>query len=153
MVVSFWLFAKNTCSSLALVSKSQLSLAQTAKSSGRRDVGFPLCTLVPFVVMIVLDVVHAPLPLERDSRPPPCSMAQSLSSLASRDLLRRQNAADWIPGILGICSTRTKAPLAISKVDGRDGTLCPFQAEKSVRIREVRAGGCVFSGSNRLLLA
>src|SRR5256885_14566070 len=59
-------------------------------------------------------------------------MAQSLSSLASRDLLRRQNAADWIPGILGICSTRTKAPLAISKVDGRDGTLCPFQAEKSV---------------------
>src|SRR5439155_17936610 len=105
-------------------------LAQTAKSSGRRDVGFPLCTLVPFVVMIVPDVLHAPLPLERDPRSPACALAQSVSSLASRNLLRRQNAADRIPGVLGIRSTRTKEPLDIFKVDGGDGTLCPSLAEE-----------------------
>ena len=89
------------------------------------------------MVMIVLDVVHAPLPLERDSRPPPCSLAQPVSSLARGDLLRSENAADWIPGVLGIRPARTKAPLAISKVDGGDGTPRPSQAKKSVSIREV----------------
>ena len=80
-----------------------------------------------------LDVVHAPLPLERDSRSPPCSVAQSVSSLASRNLLRRQDAADWIPGVLGIHSARTKASLAILKMDGGNGTVRASQAKESVK--------------------
>ena len=83
-----------------------------------------------------LDVVHAPLPLERDSRSPPCSVAQSVSSLASRNLLRRQDAADWIPGVLGIRSARTKAPLAILKMDGGNGTVRASQAKESVKFKE-----------------
>jgi hypothetical protein len=40
---------------------------------------------------------HLSLPLERDSRSPPCPVAQPVSSLARGDVLRGENAADWIP--------------------------------------------------------
>ena len=53
--------------------------------------------------------------------------------MASRDLLRSENATDRIPGILGVRSKRTKASLAVSTVDGGDGTTRPSQAKKSVR--------------------
>src|SRR5438445_13788414 len=45
--------------------------------------------------------------------------------MAHRDLLRRENAANRIPGVLGIHVARAKQSLAFSEVDGGDGAPCP----------------------------
>lgn len=63
---------------------------------------------------------HAAFLLERHSRAPFDSLAQSVPSLAHRDLLRRENAADRISGILGVSLERALESLAILEVDLRD---------------------------------
>src|ERR1700687_539514 len=60
------------------------------------------------------DASHAALSLELHPWPPDCALAQSLSSVAHRDLHRRQNDQDRIPGILGILVDGGKQPVALS---------------------------------------
>src|SRR5579885_2554749 len=67
-------------------------------------------------------------------------MAKSVPSLADRDLHRIQDEADRIPGVLGIHVARTQRTVALPEVDGRDGTLCPSQAEEFLKFKHVRAG-------------
>src|SRR5580698_8575839 len=72
----------------------------------------------------------APLSLERHQGPSSGSVAQPLPAMAHRDLLRRQDDADRLPGVLGISVAGAYQPLAFSQVDRRDGPLRPPQAEK-----------------------
>ena len=44
-------------------------------------------------------------------------MAQPLSIVADRDLLRRENDPDRIPGVLGVYVARTPEPVALPEVD------------------------------------
>src|SRR5579863_4409711 len=83
----------------------------------------------------------APLPLERHQRPSPGSVAKPLPPVAYRNLLRRQNDADWLSGILGISVARARESLAFSQVDKRDGALRSPQAEKLLGSLRALAGG------------
>ena len=76
------------------------------------------------------------------ARPSLGSLEESLSSLESGNLLRCEDAADWVPGVLGVCVARTLKPVAFSQVDGRDGTLRASQDQESL-ITE-RAGPAFF---------
>src|ERR1700694_4083596 len=71
-----------------------------------------------------------PLSVERHQGPSPGSMAKSVSSVAHRNLHRRENDADRLRGILGIHVARASRPLAFSEVDSGDGALCPSQAKE-----------------------
>ena len=64
-------------------------------------------------------------------------MAQSLFALAPGDIYRRENDADWIPGILGIRMDRTRQPVAFSKVDSNHGSLRPSSREKPIALRRI----------------
>ena len=75
------------------------------------------------------DADDAALSLELHPWPPDYSVAQSLSAMADRDLHRRQNDPDWIPGILGILVDRTNQPVAIPEVDSGDGSLRPSEEQ------------------------
>ncbi len=57
------------------------------------------------------------------SRPSPGAVAESLSAVENRDLLRRENAANWVSGILGICVAGARRVMALSQMDGRDGAV------------------------------
>src|SRR6266403_1640246 len=59
------------------------------------------------------DAADAALRLELHSRPPDCALAQSLPSLAHRDLHGRQDDPDRIPGVLGIPVDGASQPVAI----------------------------------------
>lgn len=76
---------------------------------------------------------HSTFSVERHQRPPSGAVAQSISALAHRDLLRCQDDANRISGILGVSVARAHQSVALSKMDCRDGPLCPSQGEKSVR--------------------
>jgi len=67
------------------------------------------------------DAPNAALPLELHSRPPDYTVAQPLSLMANGNLHRRKNDPNRIPGILGIYVDRARQPLALSKVDRRNG--------------------------------
>src|SRR5712692_8827628 len=86
-----------------------------------------------------LHALHAQISVERDSRTSPYALAQPLSALAGRDLLRCKDAADRFSGILGIRMAGAQQSLAISEMDGGDGTLRPPQAEECLEMsREER---------------
>src|SRR5436305_15070783 len=55
--------------------------------------------------------------------PPARSLAQSVPSLAYGDLLRSKNAADTLYRVLGFRLERAREPVALSQVDGRNGTI------------------------------
>src|SRR5579863_5938419 len=74
----------------------------------------------------------APILVECNPRPSPGSVAESLSSMAHRNLHRRENDPDRLPGILGIHVARATRTLAVSEVDRGDGTVCPSEAEEFV---------------------
>ena len=76
------------------------------------------------------DAPNAALSLELHPRTPNCPVAQSLSSVADRDLHWRKNDPDWIPGILGILVDRTNQPVAIPEVDSGDGSLRPSEEQQ-----------------------
>src|SRR4029077_6036241 len=76
------------------------------------------------------DAADAALSLELHPRPPDCAVAQSLSSVADRDLHRGQDDPDWIPGILGILVDGANQPVAVPEVDGGDGSLRPSGGEE-----------------------
>ena len=75
-----------------------------------------------FVVMMARALL-APLPLECHQGASSGSMAESLPSVAHRDLHRGEDDADRLSGILGISLARTQKSLAVPKMDGRDGAL------------------------------
>ena len=81
--------------------------------------------------------LHAPISLECHSWASSDTVAQSLSAVAHRDLLRCQNAADRVHRILGIYVARTPESLAFFEMDWRDGALRP-----SRRKERVEAGSC-----------
>jgi hypothetical protein len=62
--------------------------------------------------------LHAAISVERDARAPFGPVAKSIPALANRNLLWRQDAGDWIPGVLGIHVARAQKSMAISKMDG-----------------------------------
>ena len=78
-------------------------------------------------------VLHPSILVERHARTPPHPMAQPISSMADRNLLWRENAADRFSGVLGIHLAGTCPPVAISKVDGGDGASCPSQAQEFIK--------------------
>src|SRR5271157_3940017 len=86
------------------------------------------------------DAADAALSLELHPWPPDCALAQSLSSMAHRDLHRRQNDPDWIPRILGILVDGAKQPLAVPQVDSGDGSLCPSRGEEPLAVRQQSLG-------------
>jgi len=69
------------------------------------------------------DAADAAVSLEFDSWAPDCSLAQSLFAVADRDLYGREDDADWIPGILGILVDGARQTVAVSEVDGGDGSV------------------------------
>src|SRR5271156_4447214 len=71
-----------------------------------------------------------PLSLERHQGPSLGSVAQPLSAVAHRDILRSQDDADRLSRVLGISLAGAHQSLALSKVDRRDGPLRPPQTEK-----------------------
>jgi len=75
------------------------------------------------------DAADAAVSLEFDSWAPDCSLAQSLFAVADRDLYGREDDADWIPGILGILVDGARQPVAVSEMDGRDGSVCASGGE------------------------
>src|ERR1700676_2498745 len=81
-----------------------------------------------------------PLSVERHQGPSPGSMAKSVSSVAHRNLHRRENDADRLRGVLGIHVARASRPLAFSEVDSGDGALCPSQAKELLSSALATAG-------------
>ena len=76
------------------------------------------------------DAPNAALSLELHPGPPDCSVAQSLSAMADRDLHRRQNDPDRIPGILGILVDRAKQLVAVLEMDSGNGSLRPSEEQQ-----------------------
>src|ERR1700730_8853841 len=66
------------------------------------------------------DALHSAISLERNPRTSPCPVAQPVSSLASRDLLRRENAAKRLSGVLGVYLAGAHQPRAIPEMDCRN---------------------------------
>src|SRR5215813_1500934 len=62
--------------------------------------------------------------LDRDARPSPGSVAESVPALANRDLYRPEDGQDRIHRVLGISLARAKRTEEISGVDCHDGRLC-----------------------------
>src|SRR5438067_9963840 len=81
-----------------------------------------------------INEIHPPFSLERHPRLPPHSLAQSLSEVAHRDLLRPQDEQDRLPGILGIHVARARQPATLPAMDGGDGSLRAAQAEEPVAL-------------------
>ncbi len=76
------------------------------------------------------NAADAALSLELNPWTPDCTMAQSLPAMAYRDLYRREDDANRIPGVLGIPVDGTNQFVALSEVDGRNGSLYPSSGEK-----------------------
>jgi hypothetical protein len=69
------------------------------------------------------NAADAALSLELHPWPPDCPLAQSASSMAHRDLHRRQNDPDRIPRILDVSVDGANQPVALLEVDSGDGSL------------------------------
>src|ERR1700722_19104360 len=72
--------------------------------------------------------LHAALSVECYPRTSSRTVAKSILVVANRNLLRRENAADWPVGILGIYLAGAQEFVAVSKVDSGNGALRPSQA-------------------------
>jgi len=57
-------------------------------------------------------------------------VAQPVSAVAHRNLLRRQDDADWVSGVLGISMAGAYESMAFYEVDWRDGSPRPSQTEE-----------------------
>src|ERR1700691_3105412 len=91
--------------------------------SARRD-GLE-CGLSHVAAILKNNAADAALSLELDPWPPDCPMAQSLSAMAYRNLYRRQDDANRVPGILGIPVDGAHELMALPQVDGGNGSVCP----------------------------
>lgn len=56
-------------------------------------------------------------------------MEESVFAVAHRDVYRREDDADRVPGILGIFVDGTAELVAISEMDRGDGSVCSSQGE------------------------
>ena len=65
-----------------------------------------------------LNALHAAICVERNPRAQVGAVAQSVLVVADGDLLRGEDAADRVSGVLGVSMARTSPPVAISEVDG-----------------------------------
>ena len=72
--------------------------------------------------------------MERDPRAPFGPVAQPLLTVADRNLLWGEDAADRTAGILGIHLAGAQEFVAVSQVDGGNGTPRPPQAEEFVNL-------------------
>ena len=69
--------------------------------------------------------------MERDARSSINALAQPVSAVANRNLLRREDAANRLFGVLGVPLARTQESLAFLKMDGRDGALRKADAQEN----------------------
>ncbi len=84
------------------------------------------------------NAADAAFSLELHPWPPDCPLAQSLSAMAHRDVHRRQDDADRIPGILGILMDRANQPVALPEVDSGDGSLRSSRGKEPLAIIDSR---------------
>jgi hypothetical protein len=82
--------------------------------------------------------------MERHPWAPPGALAQSLSALAHRDLLRCENEQRRLPGILGILLARAREHGALPVVDGGNGTLDAAETEKPITADFADSRGSMF---------
>jgi hypothetical protein len=87
--------------------------------------------------MMFVDELHSPLSMERDPRAPLYSVAKSLPSMANRNILWSEDAADRSSGILGIHLAGAQKFMAFSEVDRGNGALCPSRAQEFVSLPSV----------------
>src|SRR4029077_2541279 len=78
--------------------------------------------------------LHASISMERNPRTSPRPVAQPLPLVASRDLLRGQDAADRLSRILGVHVAGAQQSLAISEMDGRNRTLRASQGDPLIAL-------------------
>jgi len=64
-----------------------------------------------------LHALQAPLSVERHARPSSRALAESILTVAHRNLHRREDATDWIPGVLGVSMARAAKSVAVPEVD------------------------------------
>lgn len=81
-----------------------------------------------------------PVFMEFNPRPSLGSMEKPLPSLAGGDLLWRENAADRVPGVLGVRVARTCELMAFSEMDLGDGTLRASQGQESLTTATAGSG-------------
>jgi hypothetical protein len=79
--------------------------------------------------------------VEFDPGPPSRALAQPIPAVAHRNLLRRQDAANWISGILGVSLAGTRQSLEILEVDVRDAAARASSAEELIGGWEIESTG------------
>ena len=89
-----------------------------------------------------LHALHATFSLECYPRSPTGALAKSLPVVENGDLLRSQNAANTLPGILGVRVAGAKQFMAVPEVDGRDGTLRATAAQNPIGRRKLLTQLC-----------
>ena len=86
----------------------------------KSGIGEVLFSFVPLVISIYdgfqshRHALPCPFSLERDQRPPAGAVAKPLPLVAHRDLLRSEDDADRLPGVLGIHVAGARQSLALS---------------------------------------
>src|SRR6266567_3509727 len=81
-----------------------------------------------FLIMIFMHALHVAIHVERHARTSSDTVAKPVPALANRNLLRREDAANRLFGVLGISLARTQESLAFLKMDRRNGALCKADA-------------------------
>src|SRR5262245_8700560 len=87
--------------------------------------------------MIEVHALHASIYVECDVRTSFHAVAQSILTLADRNLLRCKDAANRLSRILGISLARAPKSLALSQMDRRDGALCKARCKKDLVLLSV----------------
>ena len=70
-----------------------------------------------------MNALHVAVHVDRHAWAPSDAVAKPVPALANRNLLRREDAANRLSGVLGISLARAQEPLAVSKMDAGDGAL------------------------------
>ena len=78
-----------------------------------------------------MNALHVAIHVERHARTSSDTVAKSVPVVANRNLLRREDAANRLSGILGISLARAQKPLAFPQMDWRDGTLRKARANEN----------------------
>ena len=78
-----------------------------------------------------MNALHVAIHVERHAWAPSDAVAKPVPALANRNLLRREDAANRLSGILGVSLARAQEPLAFPQMDRRDGTLRKARANEN----------------------
>ena len=78
-----------------------------------------------------MHALHVAIHVQRHAWAPSGAVAKPVPALANRNLLRREDAANRLSGVLGISLARAQKPLAVPQMDWRDGTLRKAKANEN----------------------